>query len=370
LLSLSRAGHDPGLAKAEGLVYGLGTILSFVALAAVLQVARSLGGSLGWGFQLQSPYVVAVLGVVMLLVALNMSGLFEIGSSLQNLGSGLQMKSRPLLGAFMTGVLAVVVAAPCTAPFMATAIGVALAQGGLTGYAIFVALGLGFALPFVALTFLISSVPELGRLLPRPGKWMDRLKHALSLLMYAAAAWLVWVFAQQVQLGGLLLLGGAMGLVVLSVLKVLPKSLRPIFLISGIILSVGAAAWPRESKVESLPSGLVPHQDFHMATLAKLRGENRPVFVDLTAAWCVTCKVNERLVLSTPDFAKAMSETGTVYMVGDWTNQNAEISHYLSLYGRSGVPLYVYYGPHQETPVVLSQVLHTKSLITLLRTGR
>ncbi len=367
LLSLSRAGHDKGLAQGEALVYGLGTILSFVALAAMLQVAHSLGASLGWGFQLQSPYVVAVLSLVMLLVALNMSGLFEIGSSLQGLGSGLQFQKRPLLGAFMTGVLAVVVAAPCTAPFMATAIGVALAQGGLTGYAIFIALGLGFALPFVALTFLITLVPGVAKALPKPGVWMDRLKHVLALLMYAAAVWLVWVFAQQVEFGGLVLLIAALALVVLSVLKLLPKLLRPLLLIAGAALCIIAATLPRTSKMESIPSGLLPHRDFHVETLAALRSEGKPVLVDLTAAWCVTCKVNERLVLTTPEFAKALSDTGTVYMVGDWTNQDAEISHYLSLYGRSGVPLYVYYGPNQAAPVVLPQILHTNAVVKVLR---
>lgn len=367
LLSLSRAGHDKGLAQGEALTYGLGTILSFVTLAAMLQVAHSLGASLGWGFQLQSPYVVAVLSLVMLLVALNMSGLFEIGTSLQGLGSGMQFQKRPLLGAFMTGVLAVIVAAPCTAPFMATAIGVALAQGGLTGYAIFSALGLGFALPFIALTFLITLVPGVAKALPRPGVWMDRLKHALALLMYAAAMWLVWVFAQQVELAGLVLLIAALALVVLSVLKLLPKLLKPLLLIAGVGLCVVAATLPRTSKIESIPSGLLPHRDFHVETLAALRSEGKPVLVDLTAAWCVTCKVNERLVLTTPEFAKALSDTGTVYMVGDWTNQDAEISHYLGLYGRSGVPLYVYYGPNQAAPVVLPQILHTDSIVKALR---
>jgi thiol:disulfide interchange protein DsbD len=370
LLSLARAHHDTRLARSEALIYGAGAVLSFVALAAILEVVRALGGSLGWGFQLQSPYVVAILAVVMLLVALNMSGLFEIGSSLQGLGGGLYAQNRPRLSAFLTGVLAVVVAAPCTAPFMATAIGVALAQGGLAAFAIFVSLGVGFALPFVALTFLIAYAPGVANALPKPGKWMDRLKQGLSLLMYAAALWLVWVFAQQVEAGGLILLALGLILVVAALVRIpWPAWVRPVVLAAGLLLSLFAASLPRTDKIGSMPSGLLPHRDFHVETLAQLRSEGKPVLVDLTAAWCVTCKVNERLVLSTPAFAQTLKETGTVYMVGDWTNQDAEISHYLSLYGRSGVPLYVYYGTHNAAPVILPQILRTKDVIRVLENG-
>ena len=370
LLSLSRAGHDKGLAQAEALVYGAGAIVSFVALAMMLQVAHSLGASLGWGFQLQSPFVTALLALVMLLVALNMSGFFEIGASLQSAAGVSFDAKRPLVGAFLTGVLAVVVAAPCTAPFMATAIGVALAQGGVTSFAIFVALGLGFALPFVALTFLITLVPGVARALPKPGKWMDVLKHALSVLMYLAAAWLIWVFAQQVQMTGLLILVVALAAVTAGVLKLpLPRFAKVCLLVAGVTLCVFAAMQPRASKMHSLPSGLGPHQDFSVATLATLRSQNTPVLVDMTAAWCVTCKVNERLVMATAPFQKAMKETGTVYMVGDWTNQDAEISHYLTLYGRSGVPLYVYYGRNNAEPKVLPQILNTDAVVKVLRAG-
>ena len=369
LLSLSRAGHDKGLAQTEALVYGAGAIISFVALALMLQVAHALGASLGWGFQLQSPFVTALLSLVMLLVALNMSGFFEIGSSLQSAAGVSFDAKRPLVGAFFTGVLAVVVAAPCTAPFMATAIGVALAQGGFTSFAIFVALGLGFALPFVALTFLITLVPGVAKALPRPGKWMDGLKHALSILMYAAAVWLIWVFAQQVQTLGLVILLIALAAVTAAVVNLpLPKFARSLLLVAGVALCVFAAMQPHGTKTHTM-SGLLPHQDFHVDTLAQLRSQNTPVLVDLTAAWCVTCKVNENLVMATAPFQKAMKETGTVYMVGDWTNQDSEISHYLTLYGRSGVPLYVYYGRNNAEPKVLPQILNTDAVVKVLRAG-
>ncbi|MGN6365882.1 protein-disulfide reductase DsbD family protein [Asticcacaulis taihuensis] len=368
LLSLARSGHDKGLAQQEALFYGAGTIITFVSLALILMAARAFGQSIGWGFQLQSPYVTAGLSLVMLLVALNMSGVFEIGSSLQAVG-GIQVSSkRPRLSALLTGVLAVVVAAPCTAPFMATAIGVALAQGGLVSFAVFVSLGVGFALPFVVLTFLITLVPGFARVLPRPGKWMDVLKHVLSLLMYAACLWLVWVFAQQVEPYGLILLIFALALVVIAVLKSpLPKFVKPLVLAGGLVLCGLSASLPRAEKIQSLPSGLLPHRDFSVETLASLRAEGKPVFVDLTAAWCVTCKVNERLVLTTKDFEKAVADTGTVYMVGDWTNQDAAIARYLTLFGRSGVPLYVYYGPNNAEPVVLPQLLKTADVVKVIR---
>jgi len=368
LLSLARSGDNKAEAQQESLFYGAGTILTFVALALILMAARALGQSIGWGFQLQSPYVTAFLSVIMLLVALNMSGVFEIGSSLQAVG-GLQVSAkRPRLGAFLTGVLAVVVAAPCTAPFMATAIGAALAQGGLVAFAIFVALGVGFALPFVLLTFLIALVPAVARALPRPGKWMDILKHILSVPMYLACLWLVWVFAQQVQWSGTILLVFALVLVGLAVMKIrVPKFVKPVVLVGALALCGLAATLPRAEKVQSMPSGLLPHRDFSATTLAELRAQNTPVFVDLTAAWCVTCKVNENLVLKTKDFEKAVADTGTVYMVGDWTNQDADIARYLTQFGRSGVPLYVYYGPNNAEPVVLPQILKTADVVKLIR---
>lgn len=370
LLSLSRAGEDHGAARSESLIYGAGAVASFVVLAALLDIARRLGASLGWGFQLQSPFVVAGLAVVMLLVALNMSGVFEVGQSLQGVGAGTLDRKRPKLSAFLTGVLAVVVAAPCTAPFMATAIGVALAQGGLTNFAIFLALGIGFALPFVALTFLVTLVPGVAARLPKPGTWMDRLKLGLSLLMYAAVIWLVWVFARQVQIAGVILLIVALAVVTLAVMRLpLPKLAKGGLLAAGVAVCVVAAALPPAPKPEAAPKGLLAHEVFDMQTLAELRAQGKPVLVDLTAAWCVTCKVNEVGVLSTPQFAKALKATGTVYMVGDWTNQDAEISRYLGLFGRSGVPLYVYYGPNNAAPKVLPQILTTTNTIATIESG-
>jgi thiol:disulfide interchange protein DsbD len=378
LLSLSRAGADGAAARAESLIYGAGAVVSFIALALVLDIMHRLGASLGWGFQLQSPFVVAGLAVVMLLVALNMSGVFEVGQSLQGIGAGALDQKRPLLSAFLTGVLAVVVAAPCTAPFMATAIGVALAQGGLTNFAIFLALGLGFALPFVALTYLVTLVPGVAARLPKPGTWMDRLKLGLSLLMYAAVIWLVWVFAQQK--GGL---GGGLLIVALLALTaaVLPFRLPRLARIAGGVVAVVVvivatqlsfdrfeANWSADRGEADATEN--PKTYFSFEHLAQSRAAGQAVLVDMTAAWCVTCKVNEVNVLYKPEVAEALRKTNTYYMVGDWTNQDPEISRYLSLFGRSGVPLYVYYGPNNAEPKVLPQILNTGDMVKLITTGK
>ncbi|ESQ92935.1 hypothetical protein ABAC460_01420 [Asticcacaulis sp. AC460] len=372
LLALSRAGHDQKLARTEALAYGGGVILSFLALAGVIVLARSFGAQVGWGFQLQSPYVTAALAVVMLLVALNMSGVFSVGASLQRLGGNVQLdQNRPILSAFLTGVLAVVVAAPCTAPFMGPAIGVALTQGGLSAVTIFLALGLGFALPFVALTFLIISVPAVARALPKPGPWMSWLQRGLSVLMYGAALWLIWVFAQQVTGLGLGLLIAAVVLIAvgLAVAK-LPSLARIAMVVTAVVVTAFAATQGLPPATKSTAAAPIDHVAFDMNQLSALRAEGKPVLVDMTAAWCVTCKVNEVRVLYTPEVADAFKATGTTYMVGDWTNQDPAISRYLSLFGRSGVPLYVYYGPDKAEPKVLPQMLDQGDIVKLLKSAK
>ncbi|MDC7676095.1 protein-disulfide reductase DsbD family protein [Asticcacaulis machinosus] len=369
ILAVSRAGHDHRLARHEALLYGAGVIISFVALAVMISVAQALGAALGWGFQLQSPFVTAALSIVMLLVALNLSGLFNIGSGLQNLGGGTVGKN-PYIGAFLTGVLAVVVAAPCTAPFMATAIGVALAQGGFISFVIFLALGIGFALPIVGLTYAITYLPGLAKRLPKPGPWMDKFKHILAVPMYLAALWMVWVFAQQVSGFGLFALIIALGLIVFGVVRTLiPAVTRPVLLGLGIVLAVASAAQTRAVTTPAAIKADVPYEAFSVERIAQLRAEGKNVMVDLTAAWCVSCKVNERLVFHTEDFARVLKATNTVYMVGDWTNQDARISAYLSRYGRSGVPLYVWYGPNGAEPVILPQLLNKDDVIKMMKSG-
>jgi thiol:disulfide interchange protein len=294
-----------------------------------------------------------------------MSGLFEVGTRLQSLGAVRVSGQRPRLEALLTGVLAVVVAAPCTAPFMATAIGVALSQGGLVSFVIFTALGVGFAAPFVVLSYAVTLSPSLARLMPRPGPWMDSFKKYLSVPMYGAVVWMVWVFYQQTGLGTLWLMGGLLILSLGLILKNLPKWIRPVLGLAALgLLGVGVAQPP--VTVVPVVTNLA-YERFSPGRIAQLRAQNKPVFVDLTAAWCVSCKVNERLVFQTLEFETAIKETGTVYMVGDWTHQDAEISRYLKQNNRSGVPLYVYYGPNQAAPVILPQLLNTKDTVRVLR---
>jgi thiol:disulfide interchange protein DsbD len=369
LLALIRAGHDKTMARHESFLYGVGAMLSFLALAGMLEVARHLGAALGWGFQMQSPLVTAALSLLLLLVGLNMSGLFEVGGRLQALAGNVsvgKLSVHPYASAFMTGVLAVVVAAPCTAPFMATAIGVALAQGGLVSLTIFAALGLGFALPFVLMAHILTVIPAVARFMPKPGPWMDRLRHALALPMYAAALWMIWVFAQQVSPVGLGILLMALFIIAFSLIRGRNHRWLAIAGASfGVVIGLAGALQTSTFSTAAATLATAPYEAFSIARLEALQSQGKPVLVDLTAAWCVTCKVNERTALSDARVLTAFRRTGTVYMVGDWTRQDAGITAYLRTFGRSGVPLYVYYEPGHK-PVVLPQVLNAGRLASLL----
>ena len=361
--ALARHTEHPAAARAEGVAYLAGVVLSFVALAAALIAARHAGEAVGWGFQLQSPGTVAVLALVMLGSALNLSGLFEFGISAQGAGAGLA--SRPgLPGAFFTGVLAVVVAAPCTGPFMASTIGWALAQSEATALAVFAALGVGLAAPFLALAF----APGLYRLMPRPGAWMEGLRKTLAFPMYGAAAWLAWVFVEEAGSAALpylfaaaLLLAFGAWLWGVSQRTQVPGNRA--FAIGGAVGAVALAVvalnvGPKPSAATATASvATADVQAWTPTRPAELQAQDRPVFVDFTAAWCVTCKVNEAGALASPAVKAAFQKTGTVYLRADWTNRNAEIAHALQAQGRAGVPLYLVYSRRGGEPRVLPQLL-------------
>ncbi|WP_269715313.1 protein-disulfide reductase DsbD family protein [Caulobacter sp. NIBR2454] len=367
----SLAGHaqDPREARTQGLAFLAGVLVTFLALAGALIAARAAGQAVGWGFQLQSPAVVGVLSLVMLLTALNLSSVFEVGTSVQGAGQGLASKNG-LAGSFFTGVLAVVVAAPCTAPFMAPAIGVALTQPAIGSLAIFLFLGLGLAAPYVAISF----SPALLRRFPRPGPWMDVLKKVLAFPMYGAAAWLVWVFSLQAGSPGLALLL-ACALVVafaawlfgLSQRQATPRLrwmaggaavLTAVAVIAVMIpLAKGGAAPSAGSVTSEVASAELASEPWSPERVAALRAEGRPVFVNFTAAWCVTCQVNDKVALSTQPVADAFKTANAVYMVADWTNRNAEIAQTLAEHGRAGVPLYLVYGAKGGEAVILPQLL-------------
>ena len=366
--ALSRHGQHAGAAKAEGLAYLAGVVLTFLALAAALIAARRAGEAVGWGFQLQSPVTVSVLTLVMLASALNLSGLFEFGLSAQ--GTGADLAAKPgLAGAFFTGVLAVVVAAPCTGPFMATTIGWALAQPEIAALSVFASLGLGLAFPFVALAF----APKLQALLPKPGAWMSGLRKVLAFPMYGAAAWLAWVFAAQsgtdavpALYASALLLAFALWLWGVSQRGGGRRAMAGavVALIASIAaLSFAQKASRTQTAEASTSSGV---EVWSPARVAELQAKGRPIFVDFTAAWCVTCKVNEAGALSAPQVVDAFKRTGTVYLRADWTNRNAEIAHALQAQGRAGVPLYLVYDRKGGAPHVLPQLLQAGEVVQAL----
>ncbi len=365
--ALARHLESPARARGEGVAFLLGVVGSFVVLAGTLILARAAGQAVGWGFQLQSPVVVAALALVMLAAGLNLSGVFEAGLSLQGVGAQNAARHRGWVGSALTGVLAVVVAAPCTAPFMAPAIGWALVQPAGVALAVFVALGLGLAAPFTAISF----TPRLFGRLPKPGAWMEGLRKVLAFPMYAAAAWLAWVYAEQAGSEGLPRLFAAAlacafaafcwGVAQRASRPTPPRAVALASAVAAIAVVSGAVAAPA-AMASATPSplgapGPASAQPWSPARVATLRAEGHPVFVDFTAAWCVTCQVNERTALAARKVADAFARTGAVYLKADWTRPDPAINAALTSQGRSGVPLYLVYAPSRAAPTILPQVL-------------
>lgn len=346
-------GVQSGEARRHGLLYFAGVMVTFLALAGVLIALRGAGEAVGWGFQLQAPWVTSVLALLFFVIGLNLLGVFEFGSGAQNLGSSLVGRDGDA-GAFFTGALAVVAATPCTAPFMASAIGAALTQSAFTTLLIFAALGVGFALPLTLLHFM----PGLQKLIPKPGVWMDRVKNVLAFPMFATAVWLVWVLAEQAGADGvaaLLLVFVAVGLLLLAM-----HWGRAWMIAAALVLAVtGAFVWRPLLGIE--PQDTLISEPWSAARVTELQNDGRGIFVNFTAAWCVTCKVNEAAAF-TPRLAAAFEETDTAYLVGDWTNRDEAIAAELAKHGRAGVPLYLYYPGDGSDPVVLPQML-SESLV-------
>jgi len=374
-LALAAKSEAPHKAKISALSYGAGAILSFIVLAAGLIALRSGGASLGWGFQLQQPLFVTALALLMFAVGLNLSGLYEIGGGrVANIGGKLAGKDGTL-GSFFTGVLAVVVATPCTAPFMGAAMGYALTTSPAVSLAVFAALGLGFAAPFMVLGFWPAAL----RLLPRPGVWMNTLRQVLAFPMYGAAVWLVWVLSLQAGSDGVLAaLAGALvlafGLWVYGRSQSADGTRRRIGFaaaaaaVLGAILLIplaGAGSRPMAA-ANTAPEGALTYEAFSAAKLRALREEGRPVFINATAAWCITCLVNEKVALSGGKLVQAFSDHKVAALKADWTNQDSEITTLLASQGRSGVPLYLYYAPGAEKPMVLPQLLTESTVMAAL----
>jgi thiol:disulfide interchange protein len=374
--SLAAHAHHAGRTRLQGLAFLAGVVVTFLVLAGLLIAVRAGGAAVGWGFQLQSPPVVAVLALLVLLVALNMSGVFEVGASVQGVGSG--ASGEGVAGAFLTGALAVVVAAPCTAPFMAGALGYALTQPPLLSLAVFLGLALGFAAPFVLLAF----IPGLLARLPRPGPWMDLLKKGLAFPMYATAAWLAWVFSQQaggMPLAALLaasvlvafaawLYGLAQARRIAGQGAAVPFAAAALSLIAAVALvAVGLRAEPGPATAAS-PASTAPAgpglaaEPWSPEKVAALQAQGKVVMVDFTADWCVTCKVNEGTALKGQRLADAFKASNAVLLRADWTRRDATIAAALAEHGRAGVPLYLVYPKGGGDPAVLPQLL-TEGLV-------
>lgn len=352
---LSFAGSaDARAQRRAGLAYGAGVVVSFWALAGVLVALRAGGASLGWGFQLQSPLVIAFLAVLMTGLALNLLGVFEVGGRLASAGGALD-RGTGIRGAFASGVLATVVATPCTAPFMGAALGFALAQPAGVAVAVFTALGVGMALPLVALAF----VPGLAARLPRPGPWMETVRQALAFPLLATVAWLVWVFANQAGVNGAGVLLLALVFVALAAWLVgrwAQSSGRALLfsrVTAAVVLMAAVAIIGLGLRAEAT-DGWEPYD---AARAEAVVATGMPLFIDATAAWCLSCQVNKRTSLATADVETAFERAGVVRMRADWTNSDPAVTALLTRFGRSGVPMYAWYAGNGAAPRLLPEVL-------------
>jgi thiol:disulfide interchange protein DsbD len=387
VLSFAAPGHSP---MRSALAFAAGVVMSFWALAAVLLALRTAGVAAGWGFQLQSPVFVAAMALLFVAIGLNFAGLFEVGVGLTRLarfeGPAPPGTRSSNLSNFASGALAVVVATPCTAPFMGSALGFALTASLPETLAVFSALGLGMSLPYL----LLGAFPGWLRYLPRPGRWMESLRQFLAFPMFATVGWLAWVLGQQAGIDSVL------GLVIGAVLLALAAwvygrfiqqagAWRPLPLACALAALLAALwiAWPADEP-ESVPGGTVSAnpdraglagtaadwEPWSAARVAELLAAGRPVFVDFTAAWCVTCQVNKKAVLDRDPVVRAMQAAGVVRLRADWTRRDAAITTELARWGRSGVPLYLYFSAPGRPPMVLPELLTEEIVLAALRQGR
>ena len=362
-LSLARAGESAAEARTEGLAYTAGVVLACAGLGALLLGLRAAGHELGWAFQLQEPGVVAALLVLAAAITANLAGLFEFAvPGFARAGSA--------NGAFATGLLAAFVATPCTGPFMATAMGAALLLPAVQGMALFLALGLGLALPFLA----IALIPALRRALPRPGAWMNTLRRVLAVpmgLTALALAWLAWRLGGQTFAALAMALTGALLVLLWRLGRAQHggRPARPFALGAGALAVAAVLALPLTAAPERPASlgGVLPSRPFSEAALAEARASGKPVFAWFTADWCLTCKVNEEVAIERAETAQAFARAGVIVLRGDWTRRDPAIARYLASQGAAGVPLYVWYPAHGGQPRVLPQLLTAGTLSGLTR---
>jgi thiol:disulfide interchange protein DsbD len=370
VLGFARHAQDRRAQLAGGLAYTAGVVGSFVVLAALLLALRAGGEQLGWGFQLQSPPIIAALAALFTLIGLNLAGLFELGSLLPSRLATAQLR-HPLLDSALTGLLAVAVAAPCTGPFMGASLGLAITLPPAQALTVFAALGLGMALPYLA----ASAFPAVARALPRPGAWMVTFKGLMAFPMFGTVVWLVWVLGQQVGIDGAAALLGSLVVLAFAAWALgtpgHSTGTRRVLGTLGIALLAAALAWLvpalREGAAVSANSSAAtsavtadanaPWQPWSTARVAEAHAQGRPVFVDFTAAWCVTCQYNKRTTLANPEVMADFSARNVLLLRADWTRRDAAISAELSRLGRSGVPVYVLYAASAAAPRVLTEIL-------------
>lgn len=368
----------------HGFSYTLGVLLSFAAIAGLLIILQNTGAQIGWGFQLQNPIITGFFAYLLFIIGLNLSGFFDIGGGFAGMGGKLT-RGNDTKSSFFTGILATLVATPCTAPFMATALGYALVQPPLIAMAVFLMLGFGLAFPYLLLTI----VPQFQKSLPKPGLWMETFRQFLSFPMFLSAIWLAWVFAQQTSVMAFASL--ILGVIAISfgiwLIKNFPKnkSILQLVVIFMILASFLWAAFIPLSKtlvVDDMGKGRMSEQAqekalFEPYTPEKLEQaltSDKAIFVNMTADWCITCKVNERLALSSNSFKQALKDHDILYLKGDWTNQDSDITKFLKSYGRNGVPLYVFYqAPDQNgeraEPHILPQILTEGTVLDAFNKG-
>ncbi len=359
-LSLANTSSDSEL-KTNGWAYTAGAVFTFTLVAAIMLGLRASGSAIGWGFQLQSPILVSLLVYLFFIMGLALSGAIELGSGLSGLGQKLT-EGKGLKRSFFTGALACVVASPCTAPFMGSALGFAIGQSAPVALLVFAALGFGMALPFLLLCYW----PSLAHKLPKPGLWMEKLKQFLAFPLYLTAIWLLWVLGRQAGSDAIAVVAIGLVLIYFS-LWLCQHSRLPAALVitAGLILVVTLPAVfisqepARQTKQDAW-------QAYSPDVLAKARTQGRPVFVNLTADWCITCLANEKLVLGTTATQKLFKDHDIITIKGDWTNYDEQITELLTQHNRSGVPLYLVYPAHGGAPQLLPQILDSDTLETAL----
>lgn len=362
------------VARESGLIYTVGILVAFTVIAVVMLSLRSAGEAVGWGFQMQNPLIVVGLGLLMVMVGMNLLGAFEFGTRLAGKGQSLVQGSERR-EAFFTGLLAVVVATPCMAPFMASALGYALTQPAHVSIAVFMALGLGLAAPYL----MVSFVPAFGRILPRPGVWMDTFKRTLAFPMFITALWLFWIVGQQ--LGATSMFAALIAAVTIafslwaygnSQLSKLKRTWQ-VTACLGLIASIMVVSQVKENRVVPRAPGdnsagmlgNITLERFNPENVKRYIEEDQPTFVYFTADWCISCKANERIALATDDVAEAFEERGIKVVEGDWTMEDPVITEWLKMYNRVGVPLYLYFPKNSSLKkvTILPQILTPKIVI-------